>query len=112
MSNQISIKRGDTWQTTWAWRDEAGDPLDLTDCTAALQLRRQLGSAPALDLTSPSAQLAIDPATSDVSVAVDASTMATLAPGTYSCDMQMTFPDGRVISTATVAVSIETDVTQ
>lgn len=111
MSNQISTKRGDSWQLTWAWRDANGDPIDLSGCSAQMQLKQQLGSEPVLDLLSSGEGLTIDSSAGDVSVSVDAATMSTLTPGIYHCDMQLTFPDGRVVSTATIQVYVETDIT-
>ena len=57
------VDQNTTFTFTVEYKDNDGDPIDLTDCTAKLQVRdTKGGSKLAFTLTSPSAGIVIDAA--------------------------------------------------
>ena len=111
MSRALSIKRGDTWQANWQYRDSAGDPIDLTGCSARLWLKPRYNDTAALEISSSSGELVIDGAAGDIAQTVSAATMAEIDPGIYRADLEITWTDSTVTSTETVYVSVVEDIT-
>lgn len=109
MPTTFTLKRGDTWSQTFAWKQgsETGDPVDLTDCTARCQLRDRADTL-ILDCTS---YLTVDGAAGTVSVLAPASAMENFPVGRLSFDIELTFPDGTVQSTETMTLKVIEDVT-
>ena len=128
----ICLKRGDTWAGVFKWTTASdGTPYDLTGCTARLQVRLPVDApaayvrsqlptpgardygAPIFDLsTDPDGGLTIDEALGYVYVRVDADETAALEiRSDYALDQELTFPDGIVVSTATLTMSVLEDVT-
>lgn len=103
----FTVKRGDTWRQTFTWRQgsETGDPVDLTGCTARLQVRDRTGDL-ILDATD---DLTINGATGTISV--DVLIPSTVLPGKYIFDVEVTYTDGFVQSTETQTLKIEGDIT-
>jgi hypothetical protein len=110
-SQTIAVKRGDTWQCTWQYRDAAGDPIDLTGCSARLKLKALYTPTEVLSIGSESGELVIDEQAGDIVQTVAASVTANLLPGDYRSDLEVTWSDGTVTSTETVWVNIVEDVT-
>lgn len=105
----FTLKRGDTWSQTFSWRQgsETGDPVDLTDCTARMQLRDKT-DALILDCTP---YLTVDGLTGTVEIVVPADETEVFPVAKLSFDIEMTFPDGTVQSTETMALKVLEDVT-
>ncbi len=102
------VKRGDTWDIACTLRQTAGgDPVDLTGCAAALQVRNAQTDA----LVAAPDSITLDPLVGGVSLTFLPDTTAAIVPGTYYADLQITFPDGRVRSTETLALAVERDQT-
>lgn len=103
----FTVKRGDTWVQAFDYKQESetGDPVNLTHCSARLQVRAQSGVL-ALDCTD---ALTIDAVAGRVSVRK--LVPATIPIGQYVFDLEMTFSDGRVQSTVTQTLKILPDVT-
>ncbi|AFL75400.1 hypothetical protein [Thiocystis violascens] len=124
----LDLKRGDSWQVRfYAYADAAGvrhvveAPLgaavpsgvavDLTGCAARLQIRARAGVL--AYAASLAADLALDeaPETGFVYLAAPASRTGDVIPGRYLTDLELAFPDGAVLSSATYPVTIQPDVT-
>ena len=101
------LKRGDTWRLAFVWQQDDGTPVDLTDCTAALQLRDARGRRVGAPDT-----LAIDLETGTVQVTFAAATTALIAPGSYFTDMQISFATGEVRSSQTCLLPVLEDQTR
>lgn len=112
----LRVKRGDTLSRVFAWQDADGVAIDLSGCSARLQVRDR-EDAVAISVTSATSALAIEPVigetdtTGQVYLTIDASTMALLDPGTYAADLELTFPDGTVRSTDTIHLIVQRDIT-
>ena len=126
-STNLCTKRGDTWQVTFTWSQESdGAPIDLTGCTARLQARKPVAAtraltrsaiaaqldyeAPVIDVSSATGEITFTELEGKVHVRVESAEMDIL-PGSYDLDLELTFPDGTVKSTATQVLEIVEDVT-
>ena len=116
MTTTLNVKRGDTLSQVFTWQNENGAAIDLSACTARLQIRDRDNTA-VVSVTSATSALAIEPVlgetdtTGQVYLTIDASTMATIAPGTYYVDLELTFADGTVRSTETITLIVLRDIT-
>ena len=109
---QITLKRGDTLDLEFQWLDGDGLPVDLTGCTARLQMRNRAGNE-VLECTCGSSDgLEIVTAEGKVRWREEASSTASFSPGTYYFDLEVTFPDSTVRSTETVQLIVEMDITR
>lgn len=96
MPETLTIRQGATWVLSFDWLDPAGQPVDLTGCTARMQLRRNYGTPVLLELSTASGQLVLGGATGIIDLVVDAATTAALTTDSGVCDMQIVYPDGYV----------------
>lgn len=131
-SADLCLKRGDTWAGVFKWTTASdGAPWNLTGCTARLQVRLPVDApvayvrsqvqapgardygAPVFDLsTDPAGGLTIDGELGYVYIRVEAAeTEALEVRSDYALDQQLTFPDGTVVSTATLIMEVVEDVT-
>lgn len=112
----ISVKRGDTFRRTFLYSDDNGDPIALTGCTARFAAKAEgeediAFCAPDIgDVTGGTVD--IDEANGTVQILVSAETMEAIAPGTYRADLELTWPNGDVVSTATLKIKVIEDITR
>lgn len=106
----LTVKRGDTWNIQFDWKNN-NNPIDLTGCTAKMQIRDK---ADALQTTvTTSDHITISGATGIVNVSFPATATASIDPGTYYSDLQITFPiTGQVQSSSTIQFQVQEDVTR
>ena len=109
---QITLKRGDTLEYEFLWKDADGLAVDLTGCTARLQVRNRAGNTVVECTCADSDGLDITALLGKVAWREEAGTTAAMTPGLYQFDLEVTFPDGTVRSTETVTLIIERDVTR
>ena len=109
MTTTFTIKRGDTWSQTFAWKQgsETGDPVDLTGCTARCQVRDR---ADALILDG-SEFLTVSGVEGTVAILVPASETEAFHVAKLQFDIELTFPNGTVQSTETMILRVLEDVT-
>lgn len=101
------LKRGDTWRLAFVWQQADGTAVDLTGCTAALQIRDARGR---LVGTPDDITLELETATVRVTFAPD--TTAAIPAGEYYTDLQMTFAAGEVRSSQTCLLPVQEDQTR
>jgi autotransporter translocation and assembly factor TamB len=104
------VKNGDTWSYSFVWSNN-NNPINLTDCTAKMQVRDRTGTLMATASTT-NGEITINGPTGTVSVAFPAATTASIPAGTYQSDLQVTFTDGTVQSSSTVTIIVEEGITQ
>lgn len=97
----LTVKRGDTWSWTCDFADADGNPVDLTDVTARMQVR----SKKDVLLADYSDELVVGASSVSLGVITD------LPLGTSYFDIELTFPDGTVLSTDTKPVVVVKDIT-
>lgn len=111
VNKKVSIKRGDTWLQVFKWRSGT-KIIDLTGCSANLQLRNIIGDRLALNVSSATGELVVDGPAGNVDLRVESTVTDTIAPGVYNADLEITFPDQTVVSTPTFVVEVVKDVTR
>ena len=73
---------------------ETGDPVDLTDYTARMQIRRSKESSDVvLELTSENGAFSIDPLIGEVTLEVEADVTSALIAASYVYDLELVLPD-------------------
>lgn len=111
-----TVKNGDTWRFSFVWSNN-NTPIDLTGCTAKMQIRDAanaiVATAPAT-ATSPLLPntITITGLTGTVSVTFSSNFTAPITAGSYKSDLQLTFPDGTVQSSSTVTITVEAGITE
>lgn len=111
MPDNLRLKRGDTWSTTWTWAQSTGDPVDLTGCTARLQVRDRRTKELLASASTTTGELTITPATGVVSCTIDPDVTKDFPIKTCAVDLELTYSDGTVQSTDTVYLVVVEDVT-
>jgi len=104
------VKNGDTWSYSFVWSNN-NTAINLTGCTAKMEIRNRAGTLMAT-ASSTNSEITIVGSTGTVNVAFPAATTATVPPGQYQSDLQVTFPDGTVQSSSTVTIVVEEGITQ
>lgn len=113
MAGRIVTKRGDTLTLAFMWKESNnGPPLPLTGCTARQHLRKtdKLSAGVVVELSSGDGGIVISEADGKAVVTFSASDMS-IEKGDYVTDQEMTFPDGKVLSSKTVDIRLEQDIT-
>ena len=109
----LKIKRGDTWQQRFDWVQASNNlPVNLSNCTAKMDIVAIRGNEVAISISTASSPsvITIDGPNGIVTLRVEADDTADLKPGEYKTDLQITFPDGTVLSTDTFFIKIIEDV--
>ena len=92
----IVADQGATFTRNIHWKDENGDPIDVTDYTARMQVRERFVSAsPVLSLVSPT-NLSLGGGSGTGVVTASATTMAGITAGDYVYDLEMVASNGVV----------------
>jgi hypothetical protein len=119
----LTVKRGDTW--TWPFylyskaEDGSKTPIDLTDCSARLQVKPKRGDTPVLSATvSPdpadetiNGEITLTPVDGLATVVFQPATTREIEPDKYVSDLEITWADGSVQSSMTFTVVVDEDVT-
>ena len=110
MATVIQTKKGDTFQAIFSFTD-SGAAANLNGCTAKMQLRNPRTFELVAEATTSDGSLSVSVASGEVTINVPAVTMAEVAPGQYSADIELTFIDGTVRSSDTFVVLVSQDYT-
>jgi len=87
----ISIDQGATYTLAISYKDENGAAINLTNYTAAMQLRSTYTSVDAvLSLSSPSNGIVITGATGLISITITATQTAALSSNNFVYDLEIT----------------------
>lgn len=114
MRNNIlpPVKRGDTWTFSFSWRNQ-GTPIDLTDCTARMQVRDKRTNTLFAESLSSDNSITINGVEGNVSVEFTPNKTSEVPPGTYYSDLEITYPvSGRVQSSGTIIIVVQGDITR
>jgi hypothetical protein len=107
MAITFTIKRGDTWNQSFEWKQgsETGDPVDLTGCTARCHVRDRADTLIA-DVTDYLTVYGLAGSVDLTRVPTEDFPVAKL-----QFDIELTWPDGTVQSTETMTLRVLEDVT-
>ena len=106
-----TVKNGDTWKFSFVWSNSDSTPMNLTGCTAKMQIKDNTGALMATASTALNS-ITITGSTGTVNVVFSATITATIPAGLYKSDLQLTFTDGTVQSSSTVIVTVEAGITE
>ena len=107
----LTVKRGDTWVWPFTYKDQDGAAIDLTGCTARLQVKAQRATEPTLSASSAEGGVTMNPTGGVVTVRFEPADTELVEPGKYDADIEMTWSDGSVQSSATFSVVVKADIT-
>lgn len=86
----LNIEAGATFRQEIIWKDENGVPINLTGCTARMQIRKKITDTdPLISLTSPD-NIIITPLEGKIELIIFDNQTETLSDGVY--DMEIVFP--------------------
>lgn len=86
----ILAEQGATFIRTVLYTDSAGDPIDLTGFTAAMQIRSTASSGTViLELTTENTRITLGDAAGTVILSINASTMISFTPGKFVYDLEL-----------------------
>lgn len=109
--NLATVKRGDTWIFSFVWKSN-GTPIDLSDCTARMQVRKKRFGDLLAEVNS-TTDIVIDGGSGTVTVTFPAELTADVEPGQHDTDLQITFAStGEVRSSQTLTLTVLEDITR
>lgn len=111
MQTLPTVKRGDTWIFSFLWKNN-NTPIDLSDCTAKMQIRRKKTRSLLIEADSNSGVI-IEGTLGKVTITFSADLTTTVEPGQHETDLQVTFTStGEVRSSQTLSLTVEEDITR
>ena len=109
LKSALEIKQGDTFHLEIQWTDSEGTPVDMSGCSARMQLRRTPSEGVLLDMSTENGRITLG--FGSIVLDVDAVTMRELSTPEGSFDLQITYSDGRVTTILGGAFRLIPDVT-
>lgn len=106
-----SIKRGDTFVCQFAHLQPDNTPLDLSNCTARLQVRDKSDNL-LIDADLTSGLSIPNPIDGIVYCRIEADVMRTIPVGTHFYDLEITYADNTVKSSETINLVVLKDETR
>jgi hypothetical protein len=105
----ILCEQGATFRKTFTWLDENEQPVDLTGCSARMQVRpSHKGTTTWLDLTG----IAMDPALGQLLVVLTATVTAALPVSRGVYDLEVVHPTGDVTRLLQGTFTVSPEVTR
>jgi len=89
----IKCNQNETFQRTLTYKDSTGSAIDLTNFTAALQVRRDFDTAPVISLTE-SAGITLGGVAGTIAIVIASTATAALDANTHYYDLVITSPAG------------------
>jgi hypothetical protein len=109
----IITDQGSTFERDLVLRDAAGALWDLTNYTAAMQVRAGFGSAAVLSLSTGGANpgITLGGTAGTISLVATATAMTAITPGVYVYDLELTSSSGVVIKPVRGDFTVRPEVT-
>ena len=110
---KLTIYQGATFRKRLVWKAPNGTPIDLTGCTARMQVRSEVESVtPLLELNTAGGGIALGGAggTIDLYVSDENTALVTWESGVW--DLEITHPSGEVTRLAQGSISVSPEVTR
>ena len=113
MANTVSIIRGDTWLRTWALKNPAKLPIDLTGATARLQVRSKDGVLLASAATT-DGRIIISGVKGQIDLVMPPSVTSLFEPldENYDFDIELTYATGIVKTLEIAELVVRKDITR
>lgn len=114
----LKIYQGATFFESWEWETSADEgatytPVDLTGCTARMQVRAEVASATALlTLTTENGGISLGGTAGTIELLVDAEDTAAITWDSGVYDLEIVYPGGQVTRLAYGSVTVSPEVTR
>jgi hypothetical protein len=114
----LKIYQGATFFESWAWstapdESSAYTPVDLTGCTARMQVRAKIdATTPLLTLTTENGGISLGGTAGTIELLIDADDTAALTWTSGVYDLEIVYPGGQVTRLAYGSVTVSPEVTR
>ena len=109
----IVCDQGATFDRTLTWKDNNGNPVDLTGYTARMQVRSVVDSSVVLlSLTTANSRIVLGGVAGTVQLTVDPTVMAAVAGGQYVYDLELVSAGGSVSRLVMGTFTVRDEVTR
>jgi hypothetical protein len=109
----LPLRQGATFRKRLQWKSPAGAPIDLTGCTARLQVREEVESPTVLvDLTTENGGITLGGVDGTIDLFVSATATAAYAWESGVHDLEIEHPNGDVTALAYGGASLAKEVTR
>ena len=103
----LFIDQGTTYETVLTLTDEDGNVLDLTDATAASQIRKSYSSSPAAEFTT-----SINVSAGEITLTLTADQTGSIVAGRYVYDVELTDAENKITRIVEGIVTVNPQVTR
>lgn len=114
----LKIYQGATFFESWAWSTAPDEnspytPVDLTGCTARMQIRSKIeATTPLLTLTTENGGISLGGTAGTIELLIDADDTAALTWTSGVYDLEVVFPGGQVTRLTYGSVTVSPEVTR
>jgi hypothetical protein len=110
---KLQIYQGATFRKRLRWLNPGQTPIDLTGCTARMQVREEVEStAVLLELTTENGRIVLGGTAGTVEMLVDADTTAAITWDGGAWDLEIVHPAGEVTRLAQGSLCVSPEVTR
>ncbi len=110
---KLTIYQGATFRKRLVWKSPSGTPIDLTGCTARMQVRAEVESAVVLlNLTTENGGITLGGATGVIELLSAPTETATMEWDGGVWDLEVAHPNGDVTRLAQGSISVSPEVTR
>ena len=108
-----AIQQGATFTKTFAWKESAGVPMNLTGYSAKMQVRKSASSPDVIvELSTVNGAISLGGALGTIAMALTATQTAAITAKAGVYDLEMTAPNGTVTRFLAGMVEISKEVTR
>jgi hypothetical protein len=107
----FNCTQGSTFDRTVVWKDSAGAPVDLTGCSARMQVRNYVGVV-ILEFNTSDGSITLGGPAGTVRLLRAAAVTGAALEGEWVYDLFVTFPDGRARDLLAGTFTVKKRVTQ
>lgn len=109
----LTLHQGDTWAIKITYRQPSGAAVDLSGCTARMQLRPAYASSTVvLEASTSNGRIALNGPAGEIVITVAAADTAAIAAAVYVYDLELTFAGGIVEKAAHGTITVVPEVTR
>ncbi len=108
----LVIEKGATFERTITWKDDAGNPVDLTGYTARMQIRETVTADPPVVSLTVGSGITLGGAAGTIQIVIDATTTAGIAASQGVYDLELEDGSGKVTRLLAGSVTFLEEVTR
>lgn len=104
-------EQGANFNHVVTWKNAEGEPIDNTDYTARMQVRKDPGFEPEIELTTENNQIELGGANGEVQLQLLSADTAALVPGDYLYDLELVTGAGEISRIVEGVFSVNGEIT-